>query len=81
MCLCSGEAVLEGTGLVPLAIKKIKARSAAEEAAALAEVDALKAVVGRKHIVQLVAFKLTDDRRLCYIITRWAAELPHCRCD
>ncbi|KAL3132908.1 hypothetical protein ABBQ38_006822 [Trebouxia sp. C0009 RCD-2024] len=69
--LIYGEAVLDGVGLVPLAIKKINVSSAADEAAVLGEVDALKAVIGKDHMIQLVDFKCAEDKRAFYIVTRF----------
>ena len=71
--MCSGKAYLDGLGLVPLAIKRLPIGSPAQEALVLAEIDALKAVSGAEHIIQLVDFKFSQDRSTCFVITRWAA--------
>ena len=71
--MCSGEALLEGLGLVPLAIKRICVGDAVPEALVMGEIDALKAVSGTEHMIQMVDFKFTVDRSLCYVITRWVA--------
>lgn len=69
--VCSGEAVLNGFGLVPLAVKRIPITAANEEGVK-EEIEALKAVSGAEHMIQLVDYKFTEDKSTCYLITRSA---------
>ena len=70
--VCSGEAVLNGFGLVPLAVKRIPITAANEEGVK-EEIEALKAVSGAEHMIQLVDYKFTEDKSTeHYLITRSA---------
>lgn len=68
-CSCSGEAMIGGVVMV-LAVKVIQIRNPQAAASVHQEVEALKAVRGRQHILQYVHHTYTADRSAALLSTR-----------
>ena len=68
--MCSGEACLSGSRVIPLAIKQVSTATAKEKGMNDREIKALKATQGAKHMIQSVDYKFSEDKTQCFILTR-----------
>ena len=75
LCVCSGEGVVRGV-VVALAVKFILQMTPKAAACVQQEIEALRAVLGKKHIVQYVDHAFTDDRSFAFLTTRWIRAVP-----
>lgn len=75
ICCCSGEGVISGE-VVALAVKLIPHQTPQAMASVAQEVEALKAVRGKSHIVQYVQHTFSSDRIIAVLTTRWVRALP-----